>query len=56
MKTWEIGVTEITYPYAIRWTGDFVQAEIQREAEDLAGEKGYYRNLRVREIQPMTHA
>ncbi len=48
MKKWEIGIMSATYPYDIKWQNDFVSAENKSQALDLAGQKGYYRNLRVR--------
>lgn len=48
VTSWEIGVTEITPPYAPRWTGEFVVASDEEEAERLAGERGYYRNVCLR--------
>ena len=51
MKTWQIGIAQSSYPYEVRWQNDFIQAKDQGEAEDLAGKKGYYRNLRIREVQ-----
>jgi len=49
MKKWQIGVSNITWPYEVRWLTDYVLAADQATAERLATEQGYYRNLRVRE-------
>jgi len=45
---YEAGVTEITYPYAPRWTGITVEAATKAEAETQFGGMGFYRNLVVR--------
>jgi hypothetical protein len=50
MKRWQIGIVRSIHPYDVRWTDDFVSAETKGEAEAIAGECGYYRNLRVREV------
>lgn len=49
LKRFQIGITNITYPYAPRWQNDFVVAENEEKAHDLAGEKGYYRNVVLRQ-------
>lgn len=47
---WEAGITEITYPYAPRWTGKFVTAKNRDDAETQFENQGFYRNLVVRFI------
>lgn len=49
-KTFEAGITEITYPFAPRWTGRTVEAENAAVAETLFENQGFYRNLVVREV------
>ena len=46
---YEAGVTQITPPYAPRWTGEFIEAESENAALDYFSSRGYYRNLVVRE-------
>lgn len=44
----EAGITEITYPFAPRWTGKFVTAKSHDDAETQFENQGFYRNLVVR--------
>jgi hypothetical protein len=51
--TWEIGVVDGQYTTSggVCWQNDFVQAATQKEAEDKAAAKGYYRNVIVRAVK-----
>lgn len=49
-KVYEAGITSATNPYEVRWTGEFAEAKTFHEAEDLFGDRGFYRNLVVREV------
>lgn len=51
LKKYEAGVTAIQFPFRPRWTGDFLFAHTGAEADELFQQKGYYRNLVVREVE-----
>jgi hypothetical protein len=50
MTTWEIGIVG-AQSGEVYWKNDFVQAATQKEAEDKADAKGYYRNVIVRAVK-----
>jgi hypothetical protein len=49
-RTFEAGITGIVSPYAPRWTGETVEATHESDALYQFYEKGYHRNLVVREV------
>lgn len=53
-KRWQIGIVRSIHPHDICWLNDFVDAETKGEAEALADERGYQRNLRVQEVANST--
>ena len=50
-KRFEAGITNSTYPFETRWTGDIVEARDEAEAAAKFSDEGYYRNLVVREVK-----
>ena len=42
MMKYEAGVTQITPPYAPRWTGEFIEAESENAALDFPADAGRF--------------
>jgi len=52
-RKWQIGIASATAD-DVNWQQDWVEALTEAEAVELAGNKGYYRNVRVRMASPLT--
>ena len=50
MKIFEAGIIAITAPYEVRWTGETSFAKELKDAMIDFENRGFYRNLTVREV------
>ena len=54
MVTFEIGISSITpneEDSNVRWTGETIQAKDAGEASRKATDRGFYRNVRIRQVE-----